>query len=55
MEIVRSELEVLEVINTSADIEGQRTSLFPDLTYEAGIRAFYNWLTDTEAPNPVEQ
>lgn len=53
--VVRKDMEVLEVLNTANDFRQEGRLLFTDLSYEEGMLAFYRWLTDPTAPNPVER
>lgn len=53
--VVRTEMEVLEVLNSLNDMSQEGRLLFTDMSYEEGALRFYRWLTNLEAPNPAER
>lgn len=54
-EIVRTPMEVITCVNTALDFKQEGKLLFTDFSYEEGILAFYKWLVDNEAPDPMER
>jgi hypothetical protein len=48
-------MEVLTCVNTALDLKEEGRLLFTDFSYEEGIMAFYRWLTDSQAPDPMER
>lgn len=52
--IVRTEEEIDEVLDDIASIRDQVGTKFSGMSYEEGLEAMYNWLTDESEVNPLE-
>jgi hypothetical protein len=53
-EIVRSDEEIDELSNQCADQENTGGSKYPGMTYEQGISAAIDWLTQKEWDHPLD-
>ncbi len=53
-EIMRSDEEINELLDVCSDSESTGHSKYPGMTFEQGIRAGIEWLTDSDAEHPME-
>ena len=53
MEIVKTEKEVDDLLNTTEDAENDGRTKYPGMTYEMGITAGIRWLLE-ETDHPME-
>ena len=52
--IVRSDAKIDDLMNECFEAEEQGTTKFRGMSFEEGIRHAISWLTDAEAPHPLE-
>jgi len=52
--IIRSSDEIDELMNQCANAEDEGGSKFFGMTYEQGIQAAIDWLTEEDQPEPLE-
>jgi len=54
VEVKREEQEVNDLLNKCVDSEDEGVTKYPGMTFEQGIRAGIEWLTDGAANHPLE-
>lgn len=54
MEILRTEEEINEQIDIAYENISQGLSKFPNMTYEEGIKYFYEWVTGQSNEKPFD-
>jgi len=52
--IVRDEKEVFELIDKISEVQEEKGSNFPGMSYEDGIKEVLDWLTGNTDSNPIE-
>lgn len=53
-EVYRSDEEINELLNVCSESESTGRSKYPGMTFEQGIKAGIEWLTDPDAEHPME-
>ena len=53
-EVVRDEDEINDLLDVCSDSETTGHSRYPGMTFEQGIKAGIEWLTDADAEHPME-
>jgi len=53
-EIVRNTEEINDVLDDCLDVVEGKTSRFPGMTYEDGVKYAIEWLTEKGRPHPLE-
>lgn len=54
MELVRTEDEIYHLLDDCMDHEMNGTTQFSGMTFEEGVRAAIEWMTDKGMPHPFE-